>query len=88
MESIKIKVLVRPGKPKTKVIEIMDDDTLRIDIAAPAKQNKANIELLRFLEKHLGGEAEIISGHRSRRKVVAIRNPATVNWKEKLVTRK
>lgn len=88
MDSIKIKVLVKPGKSKTRVIDLLEDGTIKIEIGAAAERNRANMELIKFLKKNLGGTAKIVSGHRSRRKLVVIKNPTVSNWKEKLLTEK
>jgi uncharacterized protein (TIGR00251 family) len=51
------------------------DGSLKVDIAAPPEDGKANAELVRFLAKELGVpkvDIEITSGLMSRRKVVRV----------------
>jgi uncharacterized protein len=51
------------------------DGTLRIRIAAPPVDGEANEELIRFLAKHLSisrDQVEIVSGQRSKNKVVRV----------------
>lgn len=88
MNNIKIAVIVNPGKPKTMVKDITENDTLIIEISALPYQNKANNELIRFLERNLGGKVRILRGKRSRNKLVEIMNPRIKDWKEKLLNEK
>ena len=88
MNNIKIAVIVKPGKPKTMVKDITENDTLIIEISALPYQNKANNELIRFLERNLGGKVRILRGKRSRNKLVEIMNPRIKDWKEKLLNEK
>lgn len=51
-------------------------DALRVRVAAPANDGKANAALVRFLAAHLGvpqRDVEIVAGHHNRTKVVAVR---------------
>ncbi len=83
-----LRIRAKPNARKTRVIGILEDDSLKIEIAAPPTQGKANQELLRFLQKQLGGEAEIVSGQGQRFKMVRILNPETTDWKSKLLGEK
>ncbi len=68
-----ITVNVRPGAPQTKIKGVMDDGTIKIDLAAVPEDGKANVELLRFLIQDCEiPNAEIVSGHTGRRKVVRL----------------
>ena len=68
-----LRVKVLPKSPKNEIVERMEDSTYKIRIAAPATDNKANIELCRFLKKNLkAGEVVIISGQTDRMKLVRI----------------
>lgn len=66
-------VKVRPNAPKTR-IAAEEGDKLTIEIAAPAEQNKANIELIKFLSRHFKTKVEILRGLTSKNKVVRIHN--------------
>ena len=51
----------------------MDDgETWKIRVAAPAEKGKANAELMRYLQKHFGVTAAIISGATDRTKLVKL----------------
>ncbi len=47
-------------------------DLLIVRVKAPAKDNKANISAVKLLSRHFGKTVRIVSGHRSKRKVVEI----------------
>jgi len=66
-----MKVRVRINKPETKITG-MNGDTFLVDIAAKPENNRANIELARFLRKHFKQEVRIIRGLRSREKIILL----------------
>lgn len=43
---------------------------LLVKVKAPASGNKANIAVLKLLGKHFGKNVRIVSGNRSKRKVI------------------
>ena len=54
----------------------MSQETLRLKIAAPPQNGRANQELVVFLSQQLGlkrDSVEILSGHTARNKVIRIR---------------
>jgi hypothetical protein len=72
---IYLRVKVRPNAAMTAVKEIMEDETVKIDIAAPAEKGKANAELAKFLAREFlvdKGNVKIISGAGERVKLVKI----------------
>jgi uncharacterized protein (TIGR00251 family) len=55
----------------------INQETLRLKIAAPPQQGWANRELVVFLSRRLGikrGDVEILSGYTARNKVIRIRD--------------
>jgi uncharacterized protein (TIGR00251 family) len=67
-------IRVQPGASRSEVVG-PHGDALRIRVAGPAVDGKANAELVRFLAEHLGLPArsvEITRGHTNRTKVVRI----------------
>ena len=66
-----ITIKVKPNAPKTKVIS-QSENEFTIAIAAPPEQNKANIELIKFLSKHFRAEIKILRGLKSKTKIVKI----------------
>lgn len=62
-------IKARPGSPATKIVKVVDG-VLHIDVAAPPEDNKANIELLKFLRRLSKKDVRLVSGTTSRNKVV------------------
>ena len=50
----------------------MDDESIKIDIAAAPEGGKANAALVKYLEKEFGGNVQIISGATARMKLVRV----------------
>jgi uncharacterized protein len=70
-----LRVKVLPKSPKNEVVEIMDDDTIKIRIKAVPEKGKANKELVKFLAKELDLPKEniqIISGKSDSLKLIKI----------------
>lgn len=71
---LRIKVL--PKSPKNEVVEILDDETIKIRIKAVPERGKANAELIKFLSKELNiqrDQISIISGKTEQLKLVKIK---------------
>ncbi|MEX2294024.1 MAG: DUF167 family protein, partial [Acidimicrobiales bacterium] len=67
-------IRVQPGAVRSEVVG-PHGDALRIRIASPPVDGKANAELVRFLAEHLGLPArsvEVVRGQTSRTKVVRV----------------
>jgi hypothetical protein len=65
---------VIPGSAKNAVVGV-HDDALKIKIAAPPIEGRANAECVRFLSGLFGvkkSQVAIASGHRSRDKIVSV----------------
>ena len=74
--SVQFYVRVRPGMPRTVVKDMMDDQSIKIDIAAVPEGGKANAELMRFLAKEFGvpiAHVQMLSGAGSRMKLLRIK---------------
>ena len=72
---IKILVRARPNASTTRITGRLDDGSIKIDIAAPTENNKANIELVKFLSSALGiptNHIQILSGQTARQKLIRI----------------
>ena len=70
-----LRVKVIPRSPKTEIIGEMADGTLKVKIAAPPENGKANDALCAFLAAHYGvprNAVAIVSGHSAARKLVRI----------------
>ncbi len=64
-------VRVKPNSPKTRIVSETDSE-LVVEVAAPAENNKANIELIKFLSKKFGKNVKIIRGLTSKKKIIWI----------------
>jgi uncharacterized protein (TIGR00251 family) len=74
MPELRLKVRVKPRASKSRVLG-NKDETLEVAIAAPPVDDAANQELIRTLAAHYDvpkSAVEIVSGHRSRLKLVRI----------------
>ena len=73
--SVRFYVRARPGAPETKAMEHMDDDSIKIAIAAPPEGGKANAALIKFLAQEFevpASNVQIVSGQTARMKLVQI----------------
>ncbi len=71
---VKISLRVYPNASRNEMMGFTDE-VLRVKISAPPIRGKANRELVTFLSRLLGvgkGSVNIIKGHTTRNKVVAI----------------
>ncbi len=74
--SVQFYVRARPGSSVTQAVSVMDDESIKIDIAAAPEGGKANAELVRFLMKEFGvarDQVKIVSGATARMKLVRIK---------------
>jgi len=74
---LRIKVL--PSALKNEVKEILEDETIKINISAVPEKGKANQELVKFLAKEFEVEKnniKIISGKTERIKLIKIKKDA------------
>lgn len=72
---IQFYVRVRSGMAKTAVQSIMDDESIKIHVAAIAENGKANAELKRFLAEEFGvtkEQVKMLSGASNRVKLMRI----------------
>ena len=72
-----LRLKARPNSAVTKIVSVMEDDTIKIDVAAPPSKGQANREIIQFLaqsfkvgRKHV----TIISGAGDRLKLIKIIN--------------
>jgi uncharacterized protein (TIGR00251 family) len=67
-------IRVQPGARRSEVVG-PHGDALRVRVAAPAADGKANLELVRLLAEHLSVSTRAVAvtrGHRSRTKIVRV----------------
>lgn len=68
---MKITVDVKAEAHEEK-IEKLGEDWYLVRVKAPRKKGRANAAVLRLLRKHFGGNARIVRGLTSTRKIVVI----------------
>ncbi|MBI5294710.1 MAG: DUF167 domain-containing protein [Chloroflexi bacterium] len=68
-------VRVTPRASKTKIVELLEDGTLKVHLAAPPVDDEANQELLKFMAEVLGvpkTRLDIVAGLAGRDKLIAV----------------
>ncbi|PIR92915.1 hypothetical protein COT99_03665 [Candidatus Falkowbacteria bacterium CG10_big_fil_rev_8_21_14_0_10_43_10] len=70
-----LRIKARPNSMRTEIKDILADETIKIDVAAPPVKGRANAELVKFLAKEFGVDkngVKIISGAEERVKLIKI----------------
>ncbi len=78
MSGARITVRVRPSARRSRVIGYTEG-LVRVDVSAPATENRANDELIKLLAGALGvgkGHVRIVHGAAARQKLVEVDLPA------------
>jgi uncharacterized protein len=68
-------VRVTPRASRNEIVEMLDDGTIKVRIAAPPVDDEANIALIEFLAEILGvpkSRLDIVAGERGRDKLIAV----------------
>lgn len=74
LEQESFAVVVKPNSKRNAIVKF--DNTKNaffVEIKAEAKNNKANIELVKFISKLLKHKVEIVKGFRSKKKILRFR---------------
>ncbi len=74
-DSVRFTVRAVPNAPKSKILEVMDDESVKIAVSAPAEKGKANKELIKFLANEFDvkkSDVSILSGETGRMKIIKI----------------
>jgi len=67
---MKFKIKVQPNSGRQEVQKSIDGNIQKVFLKKPAKDNKANKELEKFLSKYLKSKVKIIKGFTSKSKVI------------------
>ena len=68
-------VRVTPRASRNEIVELLDDGTIKVRLAAPPSDNEANDALLEFLSEILGvpkSRLDIVAGAAGRDKLIAV----------------
>jgi len=68
---MKIRIKIHPHSSREKIIKTNERE-FEIWIKEPAEKNKANIGLIKFLKKCFKKDVKLVSGFKSKNKVVEI----------------
>lgn len=74
---IDVMVRVRPHAAQSKLIDVLEDGSLKIAVAAPAEDGKGNAALVKFVGSLFNvppSRVKILSGMTSRQKLLRIEN--------------
>ena len=69
---MKLSIKVQPNSGRQEIQKSIDGKIQKVFLKKSAKDNKANIELEKFLSKHFKTKVKIIKGHTSKNKIVEI----------------
>jgi hypothetical protein len=86
-DGVIIKLRVSPGAKRSSIEGAYGDDALKLRVAAPPVDGKANAEAERFLAKMLGvphSEVAVVRGASGRDKAVLVRGAAVGEIREAL----
>ena len=67
---MKLNIKVQPNSSKQIIQADIDGKIQKVFLKNPAKDNKANNELEKFLSKHFKTKVKIIKGHTSKNKTI------------------
>ena len=74
-QEVYLRIKVRPNASETEIKEILEDETIKINISSPPVKNKANTELIKFLAQEFKihkDNIKIISGKSDSLKLIKI----------------
>lgn len=74
-ETVRFYVRAVPGAAQTKATECLEDQSIKVRIAAPPEGGKANTALIKYLAREFSvpvSHVRIVSGHAARVKLVQI----------------
>ena len=66
----RIKIKVKPSSSKQSIEK--DGDTYLVNVKSPPENNKANIELIKLLEKYFKKSVRIKMGFKGKNKIVEV----------------
>jgi uncharacterized protein (TIGR00251 family) len=71
---MRLNIKVQPNSSKQTIQTSIDGKIQKVFLKKPAKDNKANIELEKFLSKHYKKKVKIVKGFTSKNKTIEIKN--------------
>ncbi len=84
-----LRVIVKPNSKERNLIAEISEESILVNLTGPAREGKANTELVKRLGKKLGistSAITIVSGHRSREKVLMIEGMSAKEVEDRLAS--
>lgn len=72
IQAKRFKIIVKPNSRENRIEFDSQRNAYRVSIKAKPEDNKANIELIKFLSKTLKKKVRIIAGLKSRNKLIEV----------------
>ena len=69
---MKINIKVKPNSKRQEIKQIKNT-IYKISLKQPAQNNKANLELIKLLKKHLKKDIKIIKGFNNKNKIIEVK---------------
>jgi len=69
---MRLNIKVQPSSSKQEIQKSIDGKIQKVFLKKPAKDNKANIELEKFLSKHYKTKVKIVKGFTSKNKTIEV----------------
>jgi len=88
MNGIMIRVLARPRSRSSTLTEEIGEEAVLVNLREPAREGKANSELVKRLAKALSvssNDVAIVAGHGTRDKIVQVRGRKQTYVREQLL---
>jgi uncharacterized protein (TIGR00251 family) len=79
----RVKVYVRPSKPRSRIVCV--GEAIVVDIDEAPEKGRANAALIKLMRKVVGIKPEIVTGHKSREKVLEFPRMRTEDILNKLL---
>jgi uncharacterized protein (TIGR00251 family) len=84
-----LRVIVKPNSKEKQFVGEISSDSIQINLTGPAREGKANTELVKKLSKLLDvstSSIQLIAGHKSREKILLIDGLASEDVENRLST--
>ena len=84
-----LRVIVRPNSKEKVLISEITEESILVNLTGPAREGKANTELVKRMSKKLKvstSAIRIVSGHKSREKILLIDGMSAKDVEKRLIS--
>ena len=84
-----LRIIVRPNSKEKKFVEDISSESIQVNLTGPAREGKANTELVKKLAKILKvstSSIKLVAGHKAREKILLIEGITAEEIEDKLST--